>query len=337
MTYLKILVLFFLAQNVFAQETLVDKAFCEQFVIDHKPDDDVEYKPDLDMGPPADLNGSIKIIPPKNIKIPIRFDLSKYFGVSEKQTTQNQQQISANLQNLNQNGVDFDVNAANINTNLSNIQLANNALNNAVAQPIFNQNDAQNSLVNIVGQMQNSIDALDQTSSQLLNSSDALIQNYGVLKKQFNPYEKDPVIKSENRTLKEQTQNALDGHLDNLKRSADQVASLQNQFNQTKEAFDKAPLTFQNTSGFSEQLAGLNDQLSSLQQSYDAVVTPGSNHLTALKQKMKALDNPKNNFLDYAELGYVEMKEDGRIYFNDQPLFNEDNFALIQACKELNQ
>jgi len=50
---------------------------------------------------------------------------------------------------------------------------------------------------------------------------------------------------------------------------------------------------------------------------------------------MGSLGNPADSFLDYAELGYVKVNEDGRIYFNGQPLFHEDEFAVKQACRKL--
>lgn len=52
---------------------------------------------------------------------------------------------------------------------------------------------------------------------------------------------------------------------------------------------------------------------------------------------MGSLGNPANSFLDYANLGYVTMHDDGRIYFNGQPLFHEDEQAIKQACQKLRE
>jgi len=50
---------------------------------------------------------------------------------------------------------------------------------------------------------------------------------------------------------------------------------------------------------------------------------------------MGALGNPANSGLDYADLGSVVVHDDGRVYYIGQPLFDEDNTAIKEACKKL--
>jgi len=50
---------------------------------------------------------------------------------------------------------------------------------------------------------------------------------------------------------------------------------------------------------------------------------------------MGALGNPANSGLDYADLGSVVVHDDGRVYYNGQPLFDEDQQAIKEACKKL--
>jgi hypothetical protein len=82
MYYLLMLFLMLMSCRVWAEEIVVTKAFCDQYMIEHVPDDDVAYKPDanLDMGPPADIGGAITIKPPTDISIPLELNLNKYKG-----------------------------------------------------------------------------------------------------------------------------------------------------------------------------------------------------------------------------------------------------------------
>ena len=54
-------------------------------LVEHVPDSDVAYRPGVDADgaavTPADLGGSLRITPPREIKIPIQIDLQKKFGV----------------------------------------------------------------------------------------------------------------------------------------------------------------------------------------------------------------------------------------------------------------
>lgn len=58
---------------------------CRKIVIDHKPRDDVAYKPGVDVkGNPvvgADLYGTNPIKVPDHIQIPLHLDLFKYFNL----------------------------------------------------------------------------------------------------------------------------------------------------------------------------------------------------------------------------------------------------------------
>ncbi len=76
------LILLFMASNALAKEIVVNKEFCDFYVIEHVPDADVEYKSDTsgDMGPPGDIGGALNVKMPKSISIPIQIDTSQYMG-----------------------------------------------------------------------------------------------------------------------------------------------------------------------------------------------------------------------------------------------------------------
>jgi hypothetical protein len=52
---------------------------------------------------------------------------------------------------------------------------------------------------------------------------------------------------------------------------------------------------------------------------------------------MGSLGNPPGSSLNAAEMGSVTFHDDGRIYYNGQPLFHEEEFAIKEACKKLKE
>lgn len=56
-----------------------------------------------------------------------------------------------------------------------------------------------------------------------------------------------------------------------------------------------------------------------------------------LQKYMGSVGNPPLAGLDYGELGSVVVHSDGRMYYNGQPLFDEDAYAIKEACRKLKE
>ena len=73
-----------MSYGAFAATVVVQADDCASLV-EHIPDSDVPYRPGLDADgwavTPADLGNSLRITPPREIRIPIQIDLQKKFGV----------------------------------------------------------------------------------------------------------------------------------------------------------------------------------------------------------------------------------------------------------------
>src|SRR3990167_8606504 len=52
-----------------------------------------------------------------------------------------------------------------------------------------------------------------------------------------------------------------------------------------------------------------------------------------LHKYMEGVRNPRGTSLDYGEVGEIVVHDDGRLYFNGQPLFHEDEYKIKQACR----
>lgn len=337
-------VLFILMQaHAIARDVEVTREMCDQLVTEHTPDADVAYKPqdDSNFGPPADLGGAIVIKPPKTIKIPIKFDIAKYMGVPEKQTVQNHAVLNNNLTGLKSASDQLAAKEAAVRDNRSALQAANLTVAQELAKPVVDPVALENAFTRAALESQVALSTLSQNYQGVLQSSKSLNENYTLLQKQFNPYEKDPIIKEQNRTLRDGTQAALADNLNHINTNTLQAKSLTDDIQKTLDLFGQAPSDFRSGAQFTpdislgDALFAAQKQAGQVNQIYDGLATTEQKSLNDLGTKVAALDNPSNAYVDYAELGNVEMREDGRLYFNGQPLFNEDEFAIKQACRKL--
>lgn len=329
-------VFFLISSQAICTVVQVSEDICSQLILEHEPDEDVAYKPDSDqnLGPPADIGGAIKISPPKTINIPIKLDVSKYMRVSDKQAAINQQLLNQSLQAMQSANTSLAQAGQTIGASQSNIQNANQVIGQELSTPIVNLPLLQNTFSQAAVDYQIALNSLQSLPQQIQQVTSQLGQNYTVLQKQFNPYETE-ATKAQNQAYKTQTQQALLNNANQLASSAQQVAGLSESIKTTMDLLEKSPDTFANKAEFAAQLQGLANQLNQTKLAYDALSGRQQGQLADLNQKLSALNDNQNRYIQEAELGTVQVHQDGRIYFNGQPLFHEDEFALKQACRKL--
>lgn len=324
--------LFFLMTGaIWAAEIKVSDSICDQILLDHLPDADVAYAPEEDEIP-ADIGGAIKITPPKVFQIPVKLDIRKYLRAPEKQTAENKEKLNQSVASIENNLNQLTQDTQLIQTNQASILNANEAIEQGLQAPVINLPVIENHFSQAAADYQVALNNLQQIAPRLESVSSGLAENYTLLKKQFNPYETDE-NKQVNQGLQNNSQTHVESGLNQLTTSRLQTEALADNLNKTIELLEASPNTFTNKPVFEEQLQTLKNQLQQTQALYANMTAQEQKKLTELKQKISQLNQDQNTFVEEAELGTIEVHEDGRLYFNDQPLFREDEFALKKACQ----
>jgi chromosome segregation ATPase len=329
---------------------------CAELLVSHTPSADTTYKPGVDVDGeavvPADFDGGIKVEIPKTMTIPIRFDLARFLGVPVDETVANHKELIKNIDTLTQENQALDTSSTGIETGLKSIGDATKDIRTILSTK--NPTPQQiTQLKQLVSQNAGTFGALlteiSKHPEQLNTISGLVSENASILDKQFNAYERDPNILDRNRGFKDQSITQSESTLENINRTISEFEALKNSFNENKELLMNSSKVlaqdYKNLSQSFDTLADTIDKtddafvLQSLTKDSTATDEAGQNltlgeDLTDVKNNLEVLSENKHRYGDYLEVGVVEYV-DGKLYFNNQPLFNEQQAKIADACKKL--
>jgi hypothetical protein len=327
------------------------KEWCQDLLIDAIPSADVAYKPDQDKDiVPADLNdGGIHIDPPQQVTIPIRIDVTKYLRPPPQQLAAEQ----AMLAQARAQAMQFTHQISTLNTQIRDNQ-SRLALLLAKAQHTLSMQNLtpadQQTVVNI---LQDGVELLQQRLTLLTalpplldQVTTTLIQQEPILTTQFSAYQTDPHMlqrlydfQKDSLTAVVMTQDHLQHSLQQLQATQHDLAMIQTLLNTQQDRLQAADVHtvmttadalqqhLQETDSFFQQ-EGLTDSNSTKQTQLA--------HLSNQLAQLGEVALQKKTILDYAEAGEVKFRIDGqRLYFNNQPLFHEDQAQIMEACRKI--
>ncbi len=311
---------------------------------------DATYKPGVDVKgrpvAPADLEGSLKVQVPEVIRIPIRFDLKKYFRVPQEVTRKNHQELEKILQ---ERSATDDV----LRTEIGDISDRNlDALNRLTQitteaeKPLPDTQKIDTLFDESLTKLKDGLTILSEQPSRLSSDQKKLTQSLSILKKQFNPYEEDPLILEKNHTLRDATSQSTLSAQSNITVSAAALDRTRAVYQDTKTLFEK---TLHERGSQADALKSKFQEVGTLLQH---VRQAFSNHqietsevdrtsslqknLANLTSQLENLNMKAQSYLDDAEIGEVTFSlKDNRLYFNGQPLFDEDRAKIKDMCRKL--
>lgn len=334
----------------YAQTLTLKREDCLRF-LQEDTSSDVTYKPGVDVRnrpvASADLDGGIKIPLPEVISIPIRFDLKKYFRIPQEVTRKTHQEIEKILQELSASDqslqTDFksvhNKNASALNNNAQITEEA--ALPNPDAGRIetFFEENLQN--------LRETLTILGSHPTTLASDRQKLEQTLQLLHKQFNPYEEDSLILDKNHALRETSQQSTASAQSNTTVSAEALGHTAQVYQQTKSLFDRTlHERGEKEDDLKVKIEEVGTLLQQVQQTYDHKKIASSasqagegslqEGLSSIHSQFGQLKKPSQSYVDDAEVGRVTFHlKDHRLYFNGQPLFDEDRQKIKETCRKI--
>lgn len=329
---------------------------CAELLVNHTPSADTTYKAGVDVDGeavvPADFDGGIKIEIPKTMTIPIRFDLARFLGVPVDETIANHKELIKNIETLTHDNQSLDASSTGIETGLKSIGDATKDIRTILSakNPTPQQITQLKQLVSQnAGTFGSILSEIAKHPEQLNSISGLASENASILDKQFNAYERDPIILDRNRNFKDQSIAQSESTLENINRTISEFEVIKNSFNENKELLmNSSKILAQDYKTLSKSFDVLADTidktdhtfvLQSLTKDSTATDESGQNltlgeDLTDVKNNLEALNENKNRYVDNLEVGVVEYV-DGKLFFNNQPLFDEQHAKIVDACKKL--
>lgn len=333
----------------------ITSELCAELLISHTPSADTLYKAgvDVDGEPvvPADFDGGIKIEVPKSMTIPIRLDLARFLGVPPDETVANHKELLKSLQDLDEKNSDLQASANSIEASFSMISQKTKEIRDLLGEKNLTPqqlNDLKQRISDNAGSLDGVLASLSKQPEHLNVISSLLTENASILDKQFNAYEKDPNILEKNRIFKDQSISRGEASVENLTRTLDDFDKTKAFLNENKELLMKSSRVLGNDyKTLAKTYEILSDNIDSVERTFvleslvkDPSLNDSEQNLTLGEQlndvnaSLSGLNERKNRYLDYMEVGEVEYV-DGKLYFNNQPLFNEQQEKIVDACKKL--
>lgn len=327
---------------------------CAELLVEHTPSVDTQYQDGVDVDGevvvPADFGGGLKIDIPKTMTIPIQFDLARFLGVKPDVTVANQKELTNSLNQLAQDNAALQNATATISTSLATVSSTTKTIRdllgqkNLSPQQIANLNQAITQNAQALKDISTQLDA---QPDQLSGVSTLLTENASILDSQFNAYERDPLVLANNRTFKDQSILQTEASLDNLTQTLSNFDQLKSSLSENKELLMQSSkvLSKQDYTSHSQNFETLTTGVDTLQNKFELQslinepVTDGEkltlgDQLNDVQKNLTALNENKNRYVNNMEIGEVEYIN-GKLYFNNQPLFDEQHAKIVDACKKL--
>lgn len=327
---------------------------CAELLVEHTPSVDTQYQDGVDVDGevvvPADFGGGLKIDIPKTMTIPIQFDLARFLGVKPDVTVANQKELTNSLNQLAQDNAALQNATATISTSLATVSSTTKTIRDLLGQKNLSPQQVANLNQAITQNAQALKDIstqLDAQPDQLSGVSTLLTENASILDSQFNAYERDPLVLANNRTFKDQSILQTEASLDNLTQTLSNFDQLKSSLSENKELLMQSSkvLSKQDYTSHSQNYETLTTGVDTLQNKFELQslinepVTDGEkltlgDQLNDVQKNLTALNENKNRYVNNMEIGEVEYIN-GKLYFNNQPLFDEQHAKIVDACKKL--
>ncbi|ARN84166.1 hypothetical protein [Candidatus Nucleicultrix amoebiphila] len=327
------------------------KDLCNELVIDALPQEDVAYKEGVDVDgnkvESAELSGGIKIRPPKEITIPIRLDVTKYLRPTPTKTAASLETLTQSRNAITQATNQLANTANQINSNLLNTSESLSAAQNILSQANLDATSkatAAAQLTTSLQQLQSLVQELG-TSPTLINTvTQTLSSQAPLLTQQFTAYQTDPSILQRINILQNDSLNAIGSAQTAITQNVQALDAVQQNLSNVQSMLtdNQSKLNANDVQLLQSAANSLQQTVANTQEQFQTNgITIGdnsqSNQLNVLNNQYSQIgvQPDKNVLINYADIGTVKVKENGEIYFNDQPLFNEQQMQIRKACEKL--
>jgi len=329
----------------------ISREICDRLVIAHSPDSSVAYQSGVDVNGnavvAADLTSGIKIDLPKTVRIPIRINLNRYFRLPIAQRVANQKTLSNQLHQAQKNTVNIASALETATTNQTQIQNNLTSLSEQLQNPGLSTSAMTTAIQQNLALIENSIANVASTAPLLSDNVAKIHQNQQTLSKHFTPFEENSQFIQKDLASREQMETVVHTNQQQVGSTSATLKDLATGLAQQKELLLSKPSAtgdnFDTLKSQVDKLEGfLNQALVDFKKANAAGVSITeketlSDQLTVLKSRLNNLLRPQHTYVDYAQVGEVEMHLDGRLYFNGQPLYDEDIEKIKRQCQKYKQ
>ncbi|MGB0935405.1 MAG: hypothetical protein ACPGXY_04990 [Alphaproteobacteria bacterium] len=311
------------------QSVQISRELCDRIMVDHIPDGSVAYQPDTGVVP-ADLGGSIQITPPTQIRIPVQIDLERYLAISRRDTTKNHHQLSATQGALDHNNTNLNTFNRTLEKAVTTIRQENDKIAEKVKHSGTSASTIHQSINAVNEKATQAISTLNNMVPVLNRSENSYKDSLKRLEKQFTPYERDPIVIDRNETFRKSHLQRLSAQSSELNKTSTQISALKSELQRHAALRHDSPHKITDTLPHG-QVESFETSVSTAEQSFTAF----SGTTADFQKKFDTLNLKKTSFVEDAFLGNIEAHLDGRLYYNGQPLFQQDQWQIKEACRRV--
>lgn len=328
------------------QEIRLTKDQCNALMIDAWPDEGVIYQANVDGDgntvESADIGGGMTIEIPKTIEVPIQLDVGKYIAPSVQKTSadlsvlaKRQQVLQAGTQNLGES-------LSSVKTQVEKTQDALKTISNSLNIPTLTGNqqiETMNSFSQSMDALKQQITLLNNMPEHIQSVVDTAIQQKDLLKENFTATQNNPFVQDNIVNLQQNGIQFVGAAQNSLLQTQSALNVIQNTLKEVSTLVKDKGSKFDGDTlkSIKATLEGVEKNAQQAQEKITKVAPVQNQKITALTEDLSKLgvQPDQNVFTNKSELGKVIFHQDGRIYYNGQPLFSEDHFKIKQACQKI--
>lgn len=320
----------------------VSREFCHQLLTEAVSSADVAYTPGVDVHgvsvAPADLGGGFQIKVPDKVTLPIEVDVRRYLKAPAEQTAAKQVQLDQLRTNLSKESSSLQKSQETVATQLTTLATGNETLSTQITE---DPTDAEISkgIEQALDLVTKVADTLKGQPETIKTSTTLLEKSAQTLEQVVSEFDYSPNVIQRNNAFQQDTLKGAGEVSNNLGQGQSDLTSLSQQLSTLSASLQTVTenLDEETLTTLTEKLATAETSLTAAQESFSSgnFIAKTLDSLTQTGKTLAELgvSNQKTTFVEKASVGSVEVHMDGRAYFNGQPLFNEEQAALKEACR----
>lgn len=320
----------------------LSRDICLQLVTEALPSSDVAYVPGQDARSnsvaPADLGGGVTLQVPDKVTLPIEIDVRRYLKAPPQDTADKQAQLAQNRTRFDQASGVIEKSQAQVADQLSLLSSGNKALSDQISVDPTDPDLSEGLQKGLETVIETATD-LSRQPETFQTSAEILKQSEKTLQQTVSEFESNPRVIQRNTIFQQEAVKGVGDVSNGLQQSQSDLRALDQELQILSQSVQDISDRLDEETRVT-LLQKVSEAESALLQSQESFSKDNvsANILDSLAQTGKSLaalgvSDLKIPYVKEASVGSVVFYLDGRAYFEGQPLFNQDQAQIKEACR----